>query len=77
MKIYVREVRWYIYMSLRGQVCARVIATPSHNNAPGQCCDNTSNSLNAKELIKKVVVFKEFKYLRRIGCSYRPIGLLL
>ena len=29
VKIYVREVRWYIYMSLRGQVCARVIATPS------------------------------------------------
>jgi hypothetical protein len=26
-------------MSLRGQVCARVIATPSHNNAPGQCRD--------------------------------------
>src|SRR5271170_1575819 len=30
---YVWEVRWYIYTSLRGQVCARVIATPSHNNA--------------------------------------------
>ena len=30
----------YIYTSLRGQVCARVIATPSHNNAPGQCRDN-------------------------------------
>ena len=40
--IYVREVRWYIYVSLRGQVCARVIATPSHNNAPGQCRDSTS-----------------------------------
>jgi hypothetical protein len=30
---YVREVRWYIYTSLRGQVCAHVIVTPSHNNA--------------------------------------------
>src|SRR5271156_5053799 len=30
---YVREVRWYIYTSLRGQVCAHVIATLSHNNA--------------------------------------------
>jgi len=29
---YVWEVRWYIYTSLRGQVCARVIATLSHNN---------------------------------------------
>jgi hypothetical protein len=25
-------VRWYIYTSLRGQVCACVIATLSHNN---------------------------------------------
>jgi hypothetical protein len=25
-------VRWYIYTSLRGQVCARVIAILSHNN---------------------------------------------
>ena len=32
----------YIYTLLRGQVCARVIATPSHNNAPGQCRDSNS-----------------------------------
>jgi hypothetical protein len=30
---YIREVRWYIYTSLRGQVCAHVIAILSHNNA--------------------------------------------
>ena len=36
------EVRRYIYTSLRGQVCARVIATPSHNNAPGQCRDTSA-----------------------------------
>ena len=28
-------------------------------------------------LIKKAVVFKEFKYLRRIGHSRRPTGPLL
>ena len=32
----------YIYTSLRGQVCARVIATLSYNNAPGQYHDSTS-----------------------------------
>jgi hypothetical protein len=26
------------------------------------------------KLEKEAVVFKEFKYLRRTGCSYRPIG---
>jgi hypothetical protein len=25
-------------------------------------------------LVKEVVVFKEFKYLKRTGRSYRPIG---
>jgi hypothetical protein len=28
-------------------------------------------------LVKEVVVLKEFKHLRRIGCSCRPVGLLL
>jgi hypothetical protein len=28
-------------------------------------------------LVKEAVVPKEFKHLRRIGCSCRPIGLLL
>ena len=35
----------YIYMSLRGQVCARVIATLSHNNAPGQYRDTSFSVL--------------------------------
>ena len=39
-KLYTKSEVVYIYTSLRGQVCARVIATPSHNNAPGQCRDN-------------------------------------
>ena len=38
VRIYVQEEA--VYMSLRGQVCARVIATPSYNNAPGQCRDS-------------------------------------
>ena len=28
-------------------------------------------------LVKEIVVFKEFKHLRRTGHSYRPIGPLL
>ena len=28
-------------------------------------------------LVKEVVVPKEFKHLKRTGCSYRPTGLLL
>ena len=40
VRIYVQEEA--VYMSLRGQVCARVIATPSHNNAPGQCRDSSA-----------------------------------
>ena len=44
VRIYVREVRWYIYTSLRGQVCARVMTTPSHNNAPGQCRDSSDSA---------------------------------
>ena len=34
---YIREVRWYIYTSLRGQV--RAVHTRSYNNASGQCRD--------------------------------------
>ena len=45
VKSYVRGEAVYIYTSLRGQVCARVIATPSHNNAPGQCCDRPARRL--------------------------------
>ena len=45
VRIYVGGEAVYIYTSLRGQVCARVIATPSHNNAPGQCRDTYSNSI--------------------------------
>ena len=35
------EMRWYIYVSLRGQVRARchAYAQPSHNNARSQCRD--------------------------------------
>jgi hypothetical protein len=34
-------------MSLRGQVCAHVIATPSYNNALGQCRDTIYNIYTA------------------------------
>ena len=53
---------------LRGPVCARVIATPSHNNAPGQCCDKGGEVIN-KLLIevgksyKGSYVFDVFKFL--------------
>jgi hypothetical protein len=51
MRSYIREVRWYIYTSLRGQVYACVIATPSHNNA--QVSAVTINSFVFWELLQR------------------------
>ena len=39
IRIYVGGKVVYIYTSLRGQVCTRVMTTPSHNNMLGQCRD--------------------------------------
>jgi hypothetical protein len=44
-------------VSLRGQVCARVIATPSHNNVSGQCRDtkegyNTNGGYTSANVVK-------------------------
>jgi hypothetical protein len=50
---YVQEVRWYIYTWLRGQVCAHVIATLSHNNAQVSAVTVT-NTINYKFKIEGV-----------------------
>ena len=42
VRIYVGGEAVYIYTSLRGQVCARVMTTPSHNNVSGQYHNSTS-----------------------------------
>ena len=65
MKSYVRGEAVYIYMSLRGQVCARVIATPSHNNAPGQCCD--SHYLREVAVIMRQIAVT----IRQVAVTYR------
>ena len=58
VRIYVGGEVVYIYMSLRGQVCARVIATPSHNNAPGQCRDNDHRVYDSDTRYTKVVLMQ-------------------
>ena len=69
----------YIYTSLRGQVCARVIATPSHNNAPGQCCDTSVKTtinftFNASVLSLVIRVSKALNFnigaLLKVGNSF-------
>src|SRR5580692_514039 len=69
VRIYVGGEAVYIYTSLRGQVCARVIATPSHNNAPGQCRD-TLRLINLKFPLMSTL------YLRNLPDSTDLIILL-
>ena len=66
-ELYTRGEAVYIYTSLRGQVCAHVIATPSHNNAPGQCRDIEDIAIINK--LKYYIYKKEkaFKYMNKFN----------
>ena len=78
---YVRGKVVYIYTSLRGQVRARVIATPSHNNAPGQCRDSTSpfqkasscEPSNGSRNTEAVAEVKKINYI--YPCPFSPYRL--
>ena len=55
-ELYTRGEAVYIYTSLRGQVCARVIATPSYNNMSGQCRNSEVGCYKGEVLIALVLV---------------------